>query len=145
MYPAQFMIAIKRMDQWYNDTITRCGRLFGLNRVEVSILLFLANNPGFDTARDVAETRRISKSNVSKAVDSLMARGFLTVQADSKDRRLLRLSLTPAAQAPVQAAQAAQARFFETLHQGIAPEDLGALERTVAQIVQNLQKEDFSC
>ena len=45
----------------------------GLSMREVHVLLFLANNPECDTARDVSEYRGISKSQVSQAVELLAA------------------------------------------------------------------------
>lgn len=43
----------------------------GLSMREVHVLLFLANNPSYDTARDVTEFRGLSKSQVSQAVELL--------------------------------------------------------------------------
>ena len=50
----------------------------GITMREVHVLLFLANNPDYDTARDITVLRGISKSQVSQAVDLLAAEGFLT-------------------------------------------------------------------
>ena len=44
---------------------------------EVQVLLFLANNPGCDTARDLVELRGLAKSQVSQAVELLVSRGLL--------------------------------------------------------------------
>ena len=59
-----------------------CGRRFAplsqryhLSMREIDVLLFLANNPCYDTARDITEYRGISKSQVSQAVDLLTEQG----------------------------------------------------------------------
>ena len=61
---------------------------------EIHVLLFLYNNPGRDTAREVSELRGMPKSQVSAAVDLLTERGFLKRQTDREDRRVVHLTLT---------------------------------------------------
>ena len=43
----------------------------------VDILLFLANNPGLDTARDICTYRRLKPGIVSFHVDKLVREGYL--------------------------------------------------------------------
>ena len=52
---------------------------YGLNQLEIDILLFLHNNPDCRTASDICRYRGLAKSNVSAAVERLRARGVLTV------------------------------------------------------------------
>lgn len=66
----------------------------GLSMREVHVLLFLANNPAYDTARDVTEFRGLSKSQVSQAVEFLAAEELLRRMPDETDRRIVHLSLT---------------------------------------------------
>lgn len=62
---------------------------------EIHVLLFLANNPDHDTARDITQLRGIPKSQVSQAVDLLAAEGLLLRTPDPEDRRIVHLSITP--------------------------------------------------
>lgn len=66
----------------------------GITMREVHVLLFLANNPDYDTARDITVLRGISKSQVSQAVDLLVAQGFLTRTPDQTDRRIVHLAIS---------------------------------------------------
>ena len=50
---------------------------YGLNQLEIDILLFLHNNPDCRTASDICRYRGLAKSNVSAAVERLRARGVL--------------------------------------------------------------------
>ena len=52
---------------------------YGLNQLEIDILLFLHNNPDCRTASDICRYRGLAKSNVSAAVERLRVRGVLTV------------------------------------------------------------------
>ena len=67
---------------------------FSLKQIELDILLFLANNPPYDTARDIAELRGLAKSNLSTAIERLSGDGYLTSRVDPRDRRFAHLSLT---------------------------------------------------
>ena len=66
----------------------------------VDILLFLANNPGLDTARDICTYRRLKPGIVSFHVDNLVREGYLLRTRDPGDRRRCRLVCTDKA-API--------------------------------------------
>ena len=57
----------------------------------VDILLFLANNPGLDTARDICTYRKLKPGIVSFHVDNLVREGYLLRTRDPGDRRRCRL------------------------------------------------------
>ena len=44
---------------------------------ELTVLLFLSNNPGYDRAADIVERRGMTKSHVSLSVGTLEHRGLL--------------------------------------------------------------------
>ncbi|MFR3352273.1 MAG: MarR family transcriptional regulator [Oscillospiraceae bacterium] len=52
----------------------------------VDILLFLANNPGLDTARDICTYRKLKPGIVSFHVDNLVREGYLLRTRDPSDR-----------------------------------------------------------
>lgn len=66
----------------------------------VDILLFLANNPGLDTARDICTYRKLKPGIVSFHVDNLVREGYLLRTRDPGDRRRCRLVCTDKA-API--------------------------------------------
>ena len=82
-------------DRQFTDLLARSG----LTMREMDVILFLTNNPGHDTARDVTELRGLSKSQVSAAVDLLAERGLLDRlgrQIQSAGLEKLFSGLTPA-------------------------------------------------
>ena len=62
-------------------------RELGLTQTAFDILLFLANNPSYRTARDIVEVRHIKANLVSVNVDKLVQEGYLTRQPVAGDRR----------------------------------------------------------
>ena len=98
-------------------------RQYGLTRTEFHILMFLANNPQFDTATDIVEKRHISKSHVSVSVRSLQERGFLTGTYRDGNRRTVYLKLNESAGPAVADGRAAQRAFGAVLLRGFSPEE----------------------
>ena len=111
----------------------------GLNRTELDVLLFLANNPAYDTAADMVRRRGLSKSHVSTTVERLVQRGLLTRSADQADRRTVHLSPTSAAQEAIAQGRAAQEEIGRWMLRGISAEDQAALSRVLTQMLDNLR------
>ena len=55
---------------------------YDMTSIEVDVMLFLANNPQFDTAAEIVSIRKIAKSHVSLAVSRLTERGYLEKSKD---------------------------------------------------------------
>ena len=90
---------------------------------EIHVLLFLANNPGYDTARDIAVLRGLSKSQVSQAVDLLAAEGFLQRTPDPRDRRVVHLAITDLGAPVARSCQAIQEQCSQRLLSALTPEE----------------------
>lgn len=113
-----------------------------LNSMELDVLLFLGNNPGYDTASDMVQLRQLTKSHVSKAVESLTGKGLLSQQRDSLNRRRVHLLLLPAAQPVLAAGQQAQQRFVDALTRGFSQEDKARMQHMLEMIARNAMQED---
>ena len=74
-----------------------CQKL-GLTQTAFDILMFLANNPGCRSARDIVEIRHIKANLVSVNVDRLVREGYLARRTAENDRRKIELTCTPLAQ-----------------------------------------------
>ena len=73
----------KQFGKFYDRQFGDFSARTGLSMREIHVLLFLANNPGYDTARDISELRGLSKSQVSQAVELLAAEGFRYIAVDA--------------------------------------------------------------
>lgn len=111
-----------------------------ITRIELDILLFLANNPMYDTASDIVEVRYLSKSQVSVSIKMLEQRGFLTKTYANHNRKTAHLNIKDAALDVIADGQAAQEEFMEAILQGISPKDLDAWKRCTAQMMENIKR-----
>ena len=92
----QLLRVIQQFRRYYDRHFSELLSRTGLSMREIHVVLFLANHPAHDTARDVTELRGLAKSQVSAAVDLLAARELLRRQPDKADRRVIHLALTDA-------------------------------------------------
>jgi MarR family transcriptional regulator for hemolysin len=74
---SQLLRVSRQFKRYYEACFSALLDRESLTMRDLHVLLFLANNPGRDTARDVAELRGLPKSQVSGAVELLAARGLL--------------------------------------------------------------------
>lgn len=135
---AQLTRLPRRFLKYYDQQFLPLLKKTRLSMREVHVLLFLANHPGQDTARDVTELRGLAKSQVSQAVEVLTGRGLLARRADGEDRRIIHLEITGEGAPLAQEAQAVQAACGRRLLAGLAEEEqavfLGLLERVLREM-----------
>lgn len=130
----------RQLGRLYDRQLGPVAAAHSMTRMELDVLLFLANNPESDTARDIVELRCIAKSYVSKAIDALYRRGLIAPHTDARDRRAVHLTLQPAAAGAVRAGRAAQEAFFRTVMRGVSEADAARLMTVLTQMLQNVQE-----
>lgn len=59
-----------------------------ITRMELDILLFLANNPCFDTAKEIVEIRCLSKSQVSSSLKLMETYGYVRKEYAGGNRKI---------------------------------------------------------
>ncbi len=72
-------------------------KALGLSRVHHRILYFIARHPGC-SINQLLGIMRISKQYLHRPLRRLMDDGYVAVRQDAQDRRIKRLTLTPAGQ-----------------------------------------------
>lgn len=110
----------------------------GLTQLEMDILLFLANNPACDTARDIVEKRHLAKSHVSVGIDALAGRGLLERRMREGNRKTIHLVLTDAAAPIVEEGRAVQRQYGELLLAGFTQREREELFRLLDKIGENV-------
>lgn len=126
----------KAYDAMWDETTEK----YGLTRVEVDVLAFLANNPEHDAAHQIVEYRKIAKSHVSKAVDSLLARELLTAEKDANDRRCNHLALTEKSREIVHEILEKQREYSEKLTENMSERELSTLLALMKKLADNLSE-----
>ena len=113
---------------------------YQMTQIELDVMLFLANHPGLDTAKDIVEIRRLTKSHVSAAVEGLVQRNYIQRLRRPDNKKLIHLVLLPDAAPAVQDGQAQQRAFFQTLKEGFTPEEVQVLNALLTRISENARE-----
>lgn len=136
----EFLMNIRSIIKLHESMLREiCGE-YQLALIEATIISFLHNNPGKDTAADIVELRMLSKGNVSQAVESLIQRSLLRREQDAADRRRIHLFLTPAAEPIVQSMQRLWARFEDEIFAGLSCDERAIFERVNDRISDNTRR-----
>lgn len=129
---------IASVDKLYERHMAPVSASFSLTAVELSILLFLANNPEYDTAKEIVEKRHLTKSHVSVSLRDLEERGFLKKEHRNGDNRTVHLVLLPASDAAIREGRQAQADFVSILTDGLSSEQRDVLQNCFLHMKENI-------
>ena len=127
MNASQFYALSRQLQNAYAAQMRPLCEETGMAQTAIDILLFLHNNPGCDTARDICTYRQLKPALVSLYVENLVQSGHL------------RLLLTAQALPVVEKGLALQAAFTAQMFAGLSKEDLASGQRCLAAVTQNIQ------
>ena len=127
--------------KYYSAQFAGAAAAYGLNQLEIDILLFLHNNPELCTASDICRYRGLAKSNVSAAVERLRSRGVLEVLPAPDNRRQRILRFTGAARPMAEALAEIQRRTLEPLFDGFTAAEQQALQEYLCRMDANIQRQ----
>ena len=140
MNPISFLSLASKTAKAYESFCRPVCKKHKINQTCLDVILFLANNPGYNTARDLCGLRGIRPGNASVAIDTLVGRGLLTRQADPDDRRITRLVLTSEAVPIITDGRETQKQFGGRLVQGVSAQDLQICADTVLKLGANISE-----
>lgn len=112
---------------------------YGLRKVELDILYFLAHAGVQNTARDILNSQHISKAHISKSVDNLRQRGFLVLAEDEADHRCLHLRVTDKGMPVVREFEQVRIRLVERLLSGVTEEERACMRNVLKKVMRNLE------
>ncbi|NLT58976.1 MAG: MarR family transcriptional regulator [Clostridiales bacterium] len=113
-------------------------------QLSVKQWLFLAGvlrcADGAPTLSEVAAQIGSSRQNVKKTALILERQGFVSLERDAADARLLRIRLTGACFAHLRRREAMERRFIEELFSGIGEREIASLCNTLRQLERNIER-----
>ena len=124
--PLEYQNAIKAL---YSKCVEGVCVKHNITRMELDILLFLANNPCFDTATDIIEVRYLSKSQVSSSIKLLEQCGYLRKEYLKCNRKTAHLRICEGAMDIIHDGQAAQEKFISIMLSGFSQEEIDSMKR----------------
>ncbi len=137
-FNGNFLYYVRLIKKLHEQTLSKAAERCGITLPEADVLSFLLENPEFDTARDIALYREVSRAYVSKAVELLVAKEYLRIEQDKGDRRYQHLFITDNAQSLANELHNAQMAFYDSVTNGLTNEELAAMLSAIEKCAQNL-------
>lgn len=122
----------------YNSLFEELLKKYNISQIEVDVLAFLANNPEYQYAQDIAKVRGISKSHVSMAIEKLVKRGYISRNPDPQNRRCNVLRVEKEAQNIVKDIQNIQHSFNQMSFQDLSLDEIVTYHEVLQKIYHNL-------
>ncbi|MDR1735055.1 MAG: MarR family winged helix-turn-helix transcriptional regulator [Oscillospiraceae bacterium] len=143
-FSINFWYGVRLIKRLYKEALDEAGKALGLTGAEAAVINFLRENPEFDTARDIAALRDVSRAYVSGAVEHLVKRRYLTIRTDEEDRRLQHLVITDKCKPIAEALHQAHWDFYAKVTEGLTDEDLLNLWVIIEKCAKNLLEGDIT-
>lgn len=122
----------------YTATVAAVCEKHGLTYMEFTVLMFLANNPQYDTASDIVKYRHLTKSHVSMSIRSLQDKALLKGERLGPNRRAIHLTVLEAANPIVSDGRAAQRHYGNILFAGFTDAEYAQFVAYIKRIDSNI-------
>ncbi|MBV8534417.1 MAG: winged helix DNA-binding protein, partial [Alphaproteobacteria bacterium] len=115
------------------------GRALGLTASQFAVLMGVAFRQASAgvTIRDLARHVALAPTHVTTEVGRLIRRGYLAKRPSPKDRRSVLVSLTGRGERAIAGVAPLVRGTNDVLFQGVAPEDLEIVSRTMRRVTSN--------
>ena len=131
-----------------HKTITSCYELFTrkvcdryqLTQMEYDILMFLHNNPKYNTAADIVKIRKSTKSHVSTSLKALENKGLIERIQSTRNKKHIEIVLLDRAALIVEAGLNAQKQFAQDVLSGLTKEERHMCIKVFDKICNNAEE-----
>lgn len=137
MVQKNMIASLRSFIEAYESYCKPICRELGMPQMAFDILMFLANNPEFFTAKDICRMRGFKENIVSVNVNKLVSDGYLIRKPVEGDRRKVRLRCTEKAWPIVERGLNAQSSFSQAIRKNILPEDMLVFEKCMEIMLEN--------
>lgn len=128
------------VEEVYKNMISPVYEKYKLTYMEFTVLMFLANNPQYNTATQIVRYRHLAKSHVSISIRSLQERGLILGEHKGGNHRTIHLSVSDKARDIIAVGRAAQNKFCEIVFAGFSKEEMEKLQQFTEQVNRNIKE-----
>ena len=113
---------------------------YQLRQMEYDILMFLHNNPQYNTAADIVKVRKSTKSHVSTSLKSLENKGLIERIQSEDNKKHITIVLLEKAELIVQEGIYAQKQFAHNVLSGLTEEEKHMCIKVFHKICNNAEE-----
>ena len=131
----------KIVTSFYSQCVKPVCEKYGLTRMEFDILMFLSNNPEYNSASDIVRIRLLTKSHVSISLKELETCGLVKTAFLNNNRKTIHISIEEKAAPVIADGKLAQQEFAQKLLQGFSLEEVEMYSKLFQRTCENARKE----
>ena len=130
----------KKFTRVYNTMMQPLCEELNMPETAVDILMYFANNPDMNTARDVCRFKFLKSGIVSFHIDRMVNEGLLERRAEPGDRRICRLVCTEKVAPIIEKGRALQMQFGRAITAGLDEATMETLKFSMQTVNNNLER-----
>lgn len=109
----------KTITRYYEMKVSGVCEKYQLRQLEYDILMFIYNNPEYNTAADIVRIRKSTKSHVSTSLKVLEDCGFIERRIDKDNKKHVTIHLLQLANEVIEDGIWAQKEFAQDMFEGL--------------------------
>ena len=136
----EFLRISNQMRDYYAKKIKDCFEKYNFSPNEISILIVLKNNSTITTSTELKVVLGVSKTLISRSVDSLEKKGLIRICIDEKDTRIHHLRLTDACKPILKTIDEEIEKINKTLFYDVSVDEMKNLKQTMNKIQKRVEE-----
>lgn len=113
---------------------------YQLRQLEYDILMFIYNNPAYNTAADIVCIRKSTKSHVSTSLKVLEDRGFIDRRVDKDNKKHVTIHLLQLANEVIEDGIWVQKEFAQDMFEGLSEEEIKVFMSVFQKVYDNAER-----
>ena len=130
----------KTITRYYEMKVCGVCEKYQLRQLEYDILMFLYNNPEYNTAADIVRVRKSTKSHVSTSLKVLENRGFIERRVDKDNKKRVTIHLLQMANEVIEDGIWAQKEFAQDMFDGLSEEEIRVFMNVFQRVYDNAER-----
>ena len=131
----------KTITNYYELLSSEVCSQYKLSKMEYDILMFLYNNPHYNTAADIVRVRKSTKSHVSTSLKKLENKGLIERIQKEDNKKHIEIALLDQAEIIIEAGLNAQKQFAHNVLRGLTEEETRLCIRVFDKICNNAEEQ----
>ena len=132
---------LSKFKKWYEKKLCGIYEKYDLRKIDMEIVVYLANCGKEDTARDIANTNMFTKGHISQSVKRLNDLGFVSINLDEKDMRVQHLKLTDNVKPMIKELKEEKDKVASVVFEGVTEEENKIVKKVFDKMCANIMKE----
>ena len=130
----------KTITRYYEMKVSGVCEKYQLKQLEYDILMFIYNNPAYNTAADIVRIRKSTKSHVSTSLKVLEDRGFIDRRVDKDNKKHVTIHLLQLANEVIEDGIWVQKEFAQDMFEGLSEEEIKVFMSVFKKLYDNAER-----